>query len=72
MATKQYRRLGCLQVNPAGGCAFEVQAETEEEVMRLTNDHAKHAHNMTSIPPEIVSKLRSMIETVTVNVEEVR
>ena len=68
MATKQYRKLGCLQVNPVGGCAFEVQAETEEEVMRLTNDHAKNAHNMTSIPPEIVSKLRSMIETVTVNV----
>ena len=68
MATKQYRKLGCLQANPAGGCAFEVQAETEEEVMRLTGDHAKNAHNMTSIPPEMASKLRSMIKTVTVNV----
>ena len=68
MATKQYRKLGCLQVNPAGSCAFEVQAETEEEVMRLASDHAKNAHNMTSIPPEMASKLRSMITTVTVNV----
>ena len=68
MATKQYRKLGCMQVNPAGGCAFEVQAETEEEVMRLTSDHAKNAHNMTSIPPEMASKLRSTIKTVTVNV----
>ena len=68
MATKQYRKLGCMHVNPAGGCAFEVQAETEEEVMSLTSDHAKNAHNMTSIPPEMASKLRSMIKTVTVNV----
>jgi len=68
MATKQYRKLGCLQANPVGGCAFEVQAETEQEVMRLTADHARNAHNMTSIPPETASRLRSMIQTVTVNV----
>jgi predicted small metal-binding protein len=68
MATKQYRKLGCLQVNPTGGCAFEVQAETEDEVMRLTGEHARAAHNMTSIPPETASKLRSMIQAVTVNV----
>ena len=68
MATKQYRKLGCMDVNPAGDCAFEVQAETEEEVMRLTADHAKNAHNMTSIPPEMAAKLRSTIKTVTVNV----
>jgi len=68
MATKQYKKLGCLQVNPGGGCVFEVQAETEEEVMRLTGAHAQHAHNMTSIPPETASKLRSMIEVVTVNI----
>jgi predicted small metal-binding protein len=68
MATKQYRKLGCLQVNPAGGCAFEVQAETEAEVMRLTSDHARNAHNMSSIPPDMASKLASMIKTVTVDV----
>src|SRR5690242_19521153 len=67
MATKQYRKLGCLQVNPTGGCAFEVQAETDDEVMRLTGEHARHAHNMTAIPPETASKLRSMILAVNVN-----
>jgi predicted small metal-binding protein len=68
MATKQYRKLGCLDMNPTGGCAFEVRAETEEEVMRLTADHAKYAHDMASVPPETVSKLRSTIQAVTVNV----
>jgi predicted small metal-binding protein len=57
-----------MRTNPASGCAFEVQAETEEEVMRLTGDHARTAHNMTSIPPEVASKIRSMITTVTVTV----
>ena len=68
MVAKQYKKLGCMDVNPAGGCAFEVQAETAEEVMRLTADHGKHAHNMASVPPEIVAKIKSAIKTVTVNV----
>jgi len=68
MGTKQYRKLGCMDVNPAGGCAFEVQAETEDEVMRLTGDHAKTIHKMTSIPPEMASKVKAAIKTVTVNV----
>ena len=58
MATKEYKKLGCLDVNPTGGCAFEVRAETEEEVMRLTGDHAKNAHKMASIPPEMASRQR--------------
>jgi predicted small metal-binding protein len=68
MATKQYKKLGCMDVDPTGGCAFEVQAETTEEVMRLAADHGKVAHNMASIPPEIASKIKSAIKTVTVNV----
>jgi predicted small metal-binding protein len=68
MATKQYKKLGCMDVNPAGGCAFEVQAETADEVMRLAADHGKNAHKMTSVPPEIAAKIKSAIKTVTVNV----
>jgi predicted small metal-binding protein len=68
MATKQYKKLGCMDVNPAGGCAFEVRAETEEEVLRLTADHGKVAHNMASIPPEIAAKIKSAIKTVPVTV----
>jgi predicted small metal-binding protein len=68
MATKEYKKLGCLDVNPTGGCAFEVRAETEEEVMRLTGDHAKNAHKMTSMPPEMASKVKSSIKSVSVTV----
>ena len=39
MAKKQYKQLGCLDVDPKGGCAFQVRAETEDEVMRLAGEH---------------------------------
>ena len=68
MATKQYKKLGCLDVNPKGGCAFEVQAETADEVMRLAADHGKNAHQITSLPPDMAAKIKGAIKTVTVNV----
>ena len=68
MSTKQYKQLGCMDVDPKGSCAFQVRAETEEEVMRLTSEHAKTTHKMTSIPPEMAVKVKSAIKTVTVNV----
>ncbi len=68
MATKQYKQLGCLDVDPKGGCAFQVRAESEEEVMRLTGEHAKSMHKMSSIPPDMAAKVKGAIKTVTVNV----
>ena len=68
MTSKQYKKLGCMDVDPKGGCAFEVRAETEEEVMRLAADHAKHAHHMTSMPPEMVKKIKGAMKTVSVSV----
>ncbi|CAG1007419.1 hypothetical protein BURK1_03397 [Burkholderiales bacterium] len=68
MPSKQYRKLGCLDVNPTGGCAFEVRAETEEEVMRLVADHAKHAHKMDNPAPEMVKKIKGAMKSVSVTV----
>lgn len=68
MASKQYKKLGCLDVSPEGGCAFEVRAETDAEVMRIVSDHAKVVHNMTNPPPEVTAKIKSAIKSITVNV----
>lgn len=68
MPTKQYKKLGCLDANPTGGCAFEVRAETEGEVMRIMGDHAKVIHNMASVPPDMAAKVKSAIKTVPVDV----
>jgi len=68
MSSMQYKKLGCLDVNPKGGCAFEVRAESEEEVMRMVGDHAKTMHKMTNVPPEMAAKIKGAIKTVTVSV----
>lgn len=68
MAAKQYRKLGCLDVSPAGGCAFEVRAETEEEVLRMVADHGRAMHQMTSVPPDLAAKIKAAIKNVSVNV----
>jgi predicted small metal-binding protein len=68
MASKQYKQLGCLDVDPNSGCAFQVRAETEDEVMRLTGEHAKVCHKMDRIPPDMAGKVKAAIKNVTVNV----
>ena len=68
MGQKQYKQLGCLDVDPKAGCAFQVRAETEGEVMRLGAEHGKLAHKMDSMPPDMLSKVKAAIKTVTVDV----
>jgi predicted small metal-binding protein len=68
MAKKQYKQLGCLDVDPRAGCAFQVRAETEEEVMRLGAEHGKLAHKMEAMPPEVLTQIKAAIKTVTVEV----
>lgn len=68
MADKQYKQLGCLDVQPGGGCGFQVRAETEAELMQLVAAHAKQCHKLDSIPQEMVSKVHAAVKTVTVTV----
>ena len=68
MATKQYKQLGCLDVDPKAGCAFQVRAETEAELMQLVATHAKLCHKLESVPPEMAAKVKAAIKTVTVTV----
>ncbi len=68
MGSKPYKKLGCMDVDPKMGCAFEVRAETEDEVLRLTGEHAKIVHKMASIPPDKAAAVKAAIKTVSVNV----
>lgn len=42
-------------------CDFEARGQTVDEVLRQCADHAKSAHGMQEIPPELASKVRSAI-----------
>jgi predicted small metal-binding protein len=68
MATKQYKQLGCLDVDASAGCAFQVRAETEAEVLKLGAMHAKECHKLESLPPEMAAKIKAAIKTVSVTV----
>ncbi|MBI1823102.1 MAG: DUF1059 domain-containing protein [Nitrospirae bacterium] len=68
MPSKEYKKLGCLDVSPSGGCAFEIRAETEEEVLRMVSDHGKKMHDMAQVPPDVAAKIKSAIKSVKVNV----
>ena len=42
-------------------CDFKATGRTVEEVMQACADHAKKAHGMVSIPPELVAKVQAAI-----------
>ena len=51
--------LKCGDVVP--GCEAEIKADSEHEVLRQAAEHARTAHNMDSIPPDVLSKVKSAI-----------
>jgi predicted small metal-binding protein len=51
--------LKCGDVVP--GCNAEMRGDSEHDVLRKAAEHAKTAHNMHSIPPDILSKVKNAI-----------
>jgi predicted small metal-binding protein len=51
--------LNCSDLNP--GCDFEMRANSEDDILRQATAHARTAHNMQNIPPDVLSKARSAI-----------
>jgi predicted small metal-binding protein len=45
-------------------CDFETRADTEEEVLQQAAAHARSAHQIAEMPPELASKVRAAIRTV--------
>ena len=44
-------------------CAFQARGDTEEEVLRQAATHARTAHQITEMPPELAAKVRAAIRT---------
>ncbi|MGH7528062.1 MAG: DUF1059 domain-containing protein [Gemmatimonadales bacterium] len=57
--TKQLR---CRDVGM--NCDFEARGNTEEEVLQKASAHARSAHQITEMPPELAAKVRAAIRTV--------
>jgi predicted small metal-binding protein len=44
------------------GCSFVAEGQDVAEVMAKGAEHAKTAHGMTAIPPELVAKVQAAIK----------
>lgn len=44
-------------------CPGVIRAPSEEEALRMAAEHAKTAHGVTQLTPEIVSKVKSVMRT---------
>lgn len=44
------------------GCNAVIEGKDEAEVMAKGAEHAKTAHKMTSIPPEMAAKVKAAIK----------
>ena len=42
--------------------SFEVTAQTEDEVMKKVAEHAGKAHNMKTISPDVMGKVKKAIK----------
>ncbi|HWR49592.1 MAG TPA: DUF1059 domain-containing protein [Bryobacteraceae bacterium] len=42
-------------------CDYEARGETVEDVMQQCAEHARTAHGMKEIPPELATKVRAAI-----------
>ena len=43
-------------------CGFEATAKTEDELMKKIAAHAEKAHNMKTIPPDVMAKVKKAIK----------
>lgn len=43
-------------------CTFETTAKTEEELMKKISEHASKAHNMKTISPDMMAKVKKAIK----------
>lgn len=55
------RVLRCGDVMP--GCGVVLEGRDDAEVMKKAAEHAKGAHGMAAIPPDVMNKVKAAIKT---------
>ncbi len=53
--------IDCNKVNPASGCTHLVRGETEEELLKNAEAHAKE-HGIVDVTPELLEQIKANIE----------
>jgi predicted small metal-binding protein len=60
--SRQYKELSCR--NFGSNCDFMIRAETSEELMRYSLEHACNVHGKCDSSPESMEKIKSRIKDV--------
>ena len=55
------KELRCGDIMP--GCTTVLEGKDDKDVMAKAAEHAKSAHNMPTIPPEVAGKVQKAIRT---------
>ncbi len=53
--------IDCNKVNPASGCTHVVRGETEEELLKNAEAHARE-HGIVEVTPELLDQIKANIE----------
>jgi predicted small metal-binding protein len=53
------RKMSCRDVGP--DCDFVARGESDDEVMGQVAEHARAAHGMEEVPPELAAKAKAAI-----------
>ncbi len=53
--------IDCNTLNPASGCTHVVRGETEEELLKNAEVHAKE-HGIVEVTPELLEQIKANIE----------
>lgn len=54
------KKMNCRDVGP--DCDFVARGETEEKVMEQVVEHARTAHGIEQVPPELAEKAKAAIK----------
>jgi predicted small metal-binding protein len=44
-------------------CDFVARGETDQDILNQCAEHARSAHNMTDLPPDLATKVKAAIRT---------
>jgi len=55
------KKIDCNKVNPASGCSHVVRGETEEELLKNAEQHARE-HGFVEVTPELIEMIKANIE----------
>ena len=53
------KQFNCGEIVP--GCAWTIEGESDDEILEHVAEHAREAHGMDEVPPEVQDRVRGLI-----------